>query len=51
MKMQQLQATMAKQNSSKWWFNELLWLLVKKALVDGLCAHTNGDNFGALCAP
>jgi len=22
----------------------------KQALVDGLCAHTNGDNFGTLCA-
>jgi len=46
MKMQQLQAKMAKQNSSKRWFNEHPWPLVKKALVDGLCAHTKLDTFG-----
>jgi len=45
-KMQQLQAPMANQKSSKWWFNELLWPLVKKALVDGLCAHTNLNTLG-----
>jgi len=45
-KMQQLQATMTNQKSSKWWFNELLWPLVKKALVDGLCAHTNLNTLG-----
>ena len=46
MKMQQLQATMAKQKSSKRWFNEHPWLLVKKALVDGLCAHANLNTLG-----
>ena len=38
---QMLDNNAAKSREQKWG---------KQALIDGLCAHTNGEKFGALCA-